>query len=89
MGRVGQLDMGRVRNPCDEGRTVGGSSGGEGGLVSSRCSPIGIASDLGGSIRIPSTWCGAYGFKPTPEWHTRHGVHTSMPTRIDNSDSYI
>ncbi len=33
---------------------AGGSSGGEGALISSRCSPLGIGADIGGSIRIPS-----------------------------------
>jgi fatty acid amide hydrolase 2 len=35
-------------------RSCGGSSGGEGGLVGSLCSPIGIGSDIGGSLRIPA-----------------------------------
>lgn len=35
-------------------RSCGGSSGGEGGLVGALCSPIGIGSDIGGSLRIPA-----------------------------------
>ena len=39
-------------------RSSGGSSGGESGLISSLCSPFGIGSDLSGSLRVPSAWCG-------------------------------
>ena len=52
-------------NPLNTQRTCGGSSGGEAGLIVARCSPVGIGSDIGGSIRIPSEFCGIYGFKPT------------------------
>jgi fatty acid amide hydrolase len=56
---------GAAQNPWNRKKTVGGSSGGEAGLVASRCSPCGIASDIAGSIRLPSHFCGVYGFKPT------------------------
>ena len=59
--------FGRTINPWNPMRTPGGSSGGEAALVSLRGSPLGIASDVGGSIRIPSSFCGSVGFKPTPE----------------------
>ncbi len=49
-------------NPWNAGRTSGGSSGGEGALVAARCSPLGLGSDIGGSIRIPSHFCGVTGF---------------------------
>ena len=42
---------GRCENPYDVGRTPGGSSGGEAALIAARCSPLGIGSDIGGSIR--------------------------------------
>lgn len=41
-------------NPWNESRSIGGSSGGEGGLIAARCSPLGVGSDVGGSIRIPA-----------------------------------
>jgi hypothetical protein len=44
---------GTTRNPYDEARTSGGSSGGEGALVAARGSPLGLGTDIGGSIRIP------------------------------------
>jgi fatty acid amide hydrolase len=56
---------GRTRNPHAADRTAGGSSGGEGALVAAGASPIGLGSDIGGSIRIPSHFCGVAGIKPT------------------------
>ena len=56
---------GNAKNPWNITKTAGGSSGGEAGLVSSFCSPIGLGSDIGGSIRNPANYCGIYGFKPT------------------------
>lgn len=57
--------FGRAKNPWDKTRTVGGSSGGEGGLISVRGSPMGVGADTGGSIRIPSEFCGLCGLKPS------------------------
>ena len=57
---------GRTLNAHNPGRTSGGSSGGEGVAVGACCSPIGLASDLGGSIRLPSLLNGAFAFLPTP-----------------------
>lgn len=56
---------GSCRNPWDQTRVVGGSTGGEAALISSRCSPLGIGSDIGGSIRIPAAFCGITSLKPT------------------------
>ncbi len=57
--------FGRTNNPWDESRTPGGSSGGEAAAVSSRMSPLGIGSDVGGSIREPASYCGIVGLKAT------------------------
>jgi fatty acid amide hydrolase 2 len=57
---------GRTNNPYDTARTAGGSSGGEGAAIATGGSPFGLASDLGGSIRLPSFFCGVFGHKPTP-----------------------
>lgn len=54
------------RNPYDSRRIVGGSSGGEGALIATGGSVIGIGSDIGGSIRIPSFMNGIFGHKPSP-----------------------
>lgn len=57
--------FGRTLNPHNTSLTAGGSSGGEGSLVSFRGSVLGVGTDVAGSIRIPSFCCGTYGFKPT------------------------
>ncbi len=56
---------GRSRNPYDGRRITGGSSGGEGALIGAAGSVIGIGSDIGGSIRMPSFFNGIFGHKPT------------------------
>lgn len=56
---------GLTRNPYDSDRTPGGSSGGEGALIGAGASPMGIGSDIGGSIRMPATFCGIFGHKPS------------------------
>jgi fatty acid amide hydrolase 2 len=56
---------GRTSNPYDPRRAAGGSSGGEGAAVGSGASPFGLASDIGGSIRIPALFCGVFGHKPS------------------------
>jgi amidase len=58
-------DNGPVRNPHDRSRSTGGSSSGSGALVASGAVDMAIGGDQGGSIRIPSSWCGIYGLKPT------------------------
>src|SRR5207237_7785598 len=57
---------GRSNNPWDLERTPGGSSGGEAAAIASGCSPGGVGSDGGGSIRVPAHFCGIAGLKPTP-----------------------
>ena len=56
---------GRTNNPWNTERTAGGSSGGEAAIIAAGGSPLGLASDIGGSIRIPATFCGLAGMKPT------------------------
>jgi len=57
---------GRTNNAYDAARTAGGSSGGEGAAVGSGGSPLGLAADIGGSIRIPAFFNGVFGLKPSP-----------------------
>ena len=56
---------GQSKNPYDPRRIVGGSSGGEGAIISACGSPIGIGSDISGSIRMPAFFNGIFGHKPT------------------------
>ena len=53
------------KNPWNRSRTSGGSSGGAAASVASGMSTLATGSDGGGSIRIPSSFCGTYGIKPT------------------------
>ncbi|KAG8958714.1 hypothetical protein FRC03_008860 [Tulasnella sp. 419] len=57
--------FGRTTNPFNRSLTAGGSSGGEGALIALRGSPIGIGTDIGGSVRIPASFCGIYSLRPS------------------------
>jgi 2-dehydropantoate 2-reductase len=58
-------EIGGTRNPHDESRTSGGSSGGSAALVAAGVCDLAIGTDTGGSIRIPAAYCGVAGLKPT------------------------
>jgi amidase len=60
------LITGRTNHPRDPELTPGGSSGGEAAAIAAFCSPGGIGTDGGGSIRVPAHFCGIAGLKPTP-----------------------
>jgi Asp-tRNA(Asn)/Glu-tRNA(Gln) amidotransferase A subunit family amidase len=56
---------GATRNPHDGTRTAGGSSGGEAAALAAAMSPLGIGTDLSGSIRAPAAWTGVFGLRPS------------------------
>jgi len=56
---------GLTRNPWGLDRTVGGSSGGAAAALAAGLTPLELGSDIGGSIRVPSHYCGVFGHKPT------------------------
>lgn len=65
--------FGATSNPRDPTRTAGGSSGGAAASVAAGIVPLAVGTDGGGSIRIPSAFCGVYGHKPT------YGLVPKMP----------
>lgn len=56
---------GQTSNPYDTSKTAGGSSGGEAALIAAAGSVMGLGTDFGGSIRLPSFFCGIFGHKPS------------------------
>jgi amidase len=56
---------GRTNHPLDHSRVPGGSSGGSAAALATGMVPLEFGSDIGGSIRVPSAFCGVYGHKPS------------------------
>ncbi|XP_067846150.1 fatty-acid amide hydrolase 1 [Heptranchias perlo] len=71
--------FGQTVNPHDNKRTPGGSSGGEAALIAAGGSILGIGSDIGGSVRVPASFCGICGFKPTGKRLSKKGCRISVP----------
>ncbi|GAA5873093.1 hypothetical protein JCM3774_000339 [Rhodotorula dairenensis] len=69
---------GRTVNPHNRALAAGGSSGGEGALVAMHGSPLGVGSDIGGSIRIPCAFNGLYGLRPSYDRIPYGGSSNSM-----------
>jgi fatty acid amide hydrolase len=71
--------FGQCANPFSLAHTPGGSSGGEAAALASGMSPLGVGTDIGGSIRVPAHFTGIAGLKPGPDRWTNKGSNTSMP----------
>src|SRR5689334_19056941 len=73
--------FGPVRNPYDETRIPGGSSGGNGAAIAARLAPGGVGSDTGGSVRIPAALNGIVALRPTIHRYSQTGVTPISHTR--------
>lgn len=70
---------GITHNPWHLGRSPGGSSGGEAAALATGQTPLGIGTDIGGSIRIPAHFCGVAGLKPTVDRWSNRGSQGAIP----------
>lgn len=69
---------GRTVNPWNNKIGPGGSTGGEGALIAMHGSPLGVGTDVAGSIRIPAAYCGVYGFTPSAKRVSLRGSECTM-----------
>ncbi len=78
--------FGRCRNPYDRSRVPGGSSGGSCAALASGMTPLELGSDVAGSIRVPSGFCGVTGLRPTEGLLSGegHGVLPGRPRSLRN-----
>jgi indoleacetamide hydrolase len=73
--------FGAIHNPFDPKRVPGGSSGGSGAAVGARMVPASIGTDTGGSVRVPASFCGVLGFRPTVRRWPQAGIVPISATR--------
>lgn len=73
---------GRTNNPWDLGRSPGGSTGGGAAALAAGLSYLSLGSDTGGSIRVPSHFCGLFGHKPTIDLVPKKGSIPPLPDSL-------
>ena len=73
-------EVGDTRNPREESRTSGGSSGGSAALVAAEVCDLALGTDTGGSVRIPAAYCGVVGLKPSYGLLPLDGVFPLSPS---------
>lgn len=66
--------FGPVRNPHDHARIPGGSSGGTAAAIAAGLVPAGLGTDTAGSVRVPASLCGIYGFRPSVGRYSGDGI---------------
>jgi amidase len=78
--------FGVTNNPWSREHTTGGSSGGAAAAVAAGLTALELGSDIGGSIRVPSSWCGVCGHKPTWGVVPQHGHLPPPPGTLAETD---
>ena len=76
--------FGVTQSPFVKGFTCGGSSGGEAVVLAKNGSAVGFGSDIGGSLRIPTGWCGIFSLKPTRGRFPTRGHACTSPSPREN-----
>lgn len=76
--------FGATRNPWDLNTSAGGSSGGTAAALAADIAPIGLGTDFGGSIRVPSAFCGTLGLRPVPGRVPIHPAEFAWDTLVEH-----
>ncbi len=79
--------FGKTNNPWDIQKTSGGSSGGCAAALASGTTPLSFGNDLAGSIRLPASYCGVYGFKPSFGVVSLIGIQTDPDEKVNGLKS--